>query len=328
MASGGSLRIGFLMDPIESVIVGHDTTFAFMAECRRRGHEVLYFEQSWLDWADGSAGARMRQVEVRREKGNHFTVLAEARRPLGDLDALFLRKDPPVDVEFLHATQLADLTGGARTFVVNEPAALRDANEKLYALRWPDLLPKTLVSRDLARLRAFLDELGGEMIVKPIDGFAGRGVLHVRKSDWNLGSILEVTTQHGTRAVMAQAYLPEGREGDKRILLLDGEPIGAMLRVPSEHDLRGNLAVGGRSVKTVLDDRDLEICRRLAADLRRRGLWFVGIDVIGGWLTEVNVTSPTGVEEVNTLAGVRLEADVIDFVERKVAERASPGDVP
>ncbi|MGH7859378.1 MAG: glutathione synthase [Candidatus Binatia bacterium] len=317
------LRIGFLMDPIETVIVGHDTTFAFMLECQRRGHEVLYFEQKDLEWRDGGAVARMRRVEVRREKGSHFTVLGEERAPLARLDVLFLRKDPPVDIEFLYATLLADLVGEkSETFIVNDPAALRDANEKLYALRFPDLVPRTLVSRDMVALRAFLDELGGEMVVKPIDGFAGRGVLHVRRSDWNLSSILELMTQRGEKPIIAQAYLPEGRQGDKRVILLDGEPLGAMLRVPPAHDLRGNLAIGGRSEKTTLSERDLEICRRLAPDLRRRGLWFVGLDIIGRYLTEVNVTSPTGIEEINAHDGVRLERQVIDFVERKVAGTA------
>ncbi|MGH7821760.1 MAG: glutathione synthase, partial [Candidatus Binatia bacterium] len=287
---------------------------------------VVYFEQRDLEWRDGAAAARMRRVEVRREKGNYFTVLAEERAPLATLDVLFLRKDPPVDVEYFYATLLADLLGdAARTFVVNDPAALRDANEKLYALRFPDLVPRTLVSRDMAALRAFLDELGGEMVVKPIDGFAGRGVLHVRRNDWNLSSILEVTTQRGEKPIIAQAYLPEGRRGDKRVILLDGEPVGAMLRVPPDHDLRGNLAIGGRSEKTTLDERDLEICSRIGPDLRRRGLWFVGLDIIGRYLTEVNVTSPTGIEEINAHEGLRLERDVIDFVERKVAARRLDG---
>lgn len=316
------LRMGFLIDPIETLVVGHDTTFALMLECQARGHEVFCFEQRHLGWRDGRTVARARAVELRRRKGDHFAVRWEGPIALGDLDVLFLRKDPPVDMEFVQATLLADLPGeGSTTFVVNEPAALRDANEKLYALRWPDLVPRTLVSRDPAELRAFLEELGGEMIVKPIEGFAGRGVLHVRRSDWNLASILEMMTQHGGRPIVAQQYLPEGRIGDKRVLLLDGEPIGAVLRVPAMGELRGNLAAGARPARTSLDERDLEICRRLAPDLRRRGLWFVGIDIIGRFLTEVNVTSPTGLEEVNALEGVRLEERVIDFVERKAAER-------
>jgi glutathione synthase len=316
------LRVAFLMDPIESVIVGHDTTFAFMVECQRRGHEVLSFEQRHLYFRGDRAGARMRSVRVQKVKGAHFDVLSEELAPLSTLDALFLRKDPPVDVEYLHATQFADLTGAdARTFVLNDPTGLRDANEKLYALHFPDLVPRTLVSGDLVALREFLDEVGGEMIIKPVDGFAGRGIFHARLGDRNLNSLLEVATRRGQEPVVVQAYLPESRMGDKRVILLDGEPIGAMMRVPQEHDVRGNLAAGGRFEKTTLSERDLEICRRLAPDLRRRGLYFVGIDIIGAYLTEVNVTSPTGVEEIDALEGVSLERQVIDFVDAKVAER-------
>lgn len=314
------LRVGFLMDPLESVVVGHDTTFLFMLECQRRGHEVWWFEQKDLAFAGGRTRARLRRVGVRKEQGNHFQLLGEEDAPLGDLDVLFLRKDPPVDVAFLHATQMADLLGdGARTFVINDPAGLRDANEKLYALRFPELAPRTLVTGDLVALRAFFRELGGEMIVKPIDGFGGRGVFHLRRADRNTNALLELATSRGEQAIVAQEYLPESREGDKRILLLDGEPLGALLRVPCEDDVRGNLAAGGRSVKTTITDRDREICARLAPDLRRRGLYFVGIDVIGGRLTEVNVTSPTGAEEVNMLDGAAVERAVVDFVEGMAA---------
>lgn len=308
------------MDPIETVIVGHDTTFTFMLECRRRGHEVRYFEQKNLLWRGDRTFATMRTVEVRRRKGDHFTVLGTARAPLSDLDVLFLRKDPPVDGEFLNATLLCDLLGeGARTLVVNRPAGLRDANEKLWALRFPELVPPTLISRDLAELRSFLDEQGGEMIVKPVEGFAGRGVFHVHRQDRNLGSVLETMTARGTLPIVVQKFLPESREGDKRVILLDGEPIGAMLRVPPEHDVRGNLAAGGTAARTTLTGRDREICSRLAPALLAEGLWFVGIDIIGRWLTEVNVTSPTGVEEINTLENTALERHVIDFVESRLS---------
>ncbi len=313
-----SLRVGFLMDPIESILVGHDTTFAFMFECQRRGHEIRYFEQKDLGFRDDRAMARMRTVRVRRVKGSHYEVLAESIVPLSDLHVLFLRKDPPVDIAYLHATHLADLTGdGAHTLVINDPAGLRDANEKLYALQFPDLVPRTLVSGDLAAIGAFLDEMGGQMVVKPIDGFGGRGIFHVRREDRNARSLLDLVTDHGRQAIVAQEYLPQSREGDKRIIVLDGEPLGAMLRVPNEDDVRANLAAGGRYEKSALTPRDREICHRLAPDLRRRGLTFVGLDVIGGYLTEVNVTSPTGIEEINALDGIAIERDVIDFVEKK-----------
>ena len=314
------MRIGFLADPIESLIVGHDTTFAFMLEAQSRGHSILFFEQKDL-FVDGrGAGARMRWLRVRKQKGDHFDVLDDRDVPIGDLDVLFLRKDPPVDVEFLHATQLVELGGtAARPFRVNSPAGLRDANEKLFALRFLDLLPKTLITADLVRIRAFAAELGGEMIVKPVDGFAGRGVFHLRPGDRNLNSLLEVATERGRVPIVAQEYLPASREGDKRILLLDGDPLGAMLRVPQESDVRGNLAAGGRFVKSRLDERDLAICARLKPVLREHGLWFVGIDVIGGRLTEINVTSPTGVEEIDVLEGTSIPARVLAFVESRHA---------
>jgi len=314
-----SLRFGFLIDPIESLIVGHDTSLAFMLECQRRGHEVHYFEQRELEYRDGRVVAAAKRVELQRVKGDHYRVVQEARLDLSTLDVIFLRKDPPVDVEYLHATQLLELAAGP--LLVNEPAGLRDANEKLYVLRYPDLIPKTLVSRSLAELRAFLKELGGEMVIKPIDGFGGRGILHLRAGDRNLNSLLELATAGGAQAIVAQQYLPASREGDKRIVLVDGEPLGAMMRIPQDDDVRGNLAAGGRSAKSALTDREREICRRLAPDLRARGLHFVGLDVIGGFLTEVNVTSPTGVEEINAFDEIAIERLMIDFVERKIADR-------
>lgn len=317
------LRIGFLIDPLETLLVGHDTSLAFMLECQHRGHEVHCFEQKDLEYESGQVRAAARMVELRRVKGDHYRVISEGRVALSSLDAIFLRKDPPVDIEYLHATQLVELARGP--LLVNDPAALRDANEKLYALQFPDLVPRTLVSRDAAALRTFLDQLGGEMIIKPIDGFGGRGILHVRANDRNLNSLLELATGGGRIAIVAQEYLPASREGDKRIILVDGEPLGGMMRVPQHDDVRGNLAVGGRSVKSRLTERDREICRRLAPDLRRRGLSFVGIDVIGGYLTEVNVTSPTGVEEINAFEGVSIERSLIDLVERKVEGKKGAG---
>ncbi len=313
------LRIGFLVDPIESLIVGHDTTFAFMLECHRRGHEVHCFEQKTLEYADGQVTAASRRIEPRRVKGDHFRVLEEGRVALGGLDAIFLRKDPPVDVEYLHATQMVEVVRGP--LLINDPSSLRDANEKLFALHFPSLIPKTRISRDPKTLRAFLDELGGEMIVKPIDGFGGKGILHVRRTDRNLNSLLELATAGGQNAIVAQEYLEASREGDKRIILIDGEPVGAMLRVPQEDDVRGNMAAGGRSVKSSLTEREREICRVVGAELRRRNLYFVGLDVIGGYLTEVNVTSPTGVEEINAFDETAIEREMIAWVERRVAQR-------
>ena len=315
------LRIGFLIDPIETLIVGHDTSLAFMLECQRRGHEVHCFEQKDLAYRDGEALVTARAVELKRAKGDHYRVVSEGPVALDSFDAIFLRKDPPVDVDYLHATQMLELA--RRPLLVNDPSALRDANEKLYALHFPDLVPRTLISREASVLRAFLDELGGEMIIKPIDGFGGRGVLHLRAGDRNMNSLLELATAGGKIAIIGQQYLPASREGDKRIILVDGEPLGGMMRVPQDNDVRGNMAAGGRSQKSSLTEREREICARLAPDLRRRGLYFVGIDVIGGFLTEINVTSPTGVEEINSFEGISIERELLALVERKIGERTA-----
>lgn len=317
------MRFGFLMDPLATIQVGHDTTFAFMQEAARRGHEVLTFEQRDLSFLRTEAYARMRAVTIPAPAGGPFAPQPPAPRPLSDLDVLFMRKDPPVDVEFLHATQLVELTGSKRPVYMNEPSGLRTANEKLSALLFPDLVPPTVVSADAGELRAFVDEVGGEAVFKPVDGYAGRGILFASKSDRNFNSILEISTVRGTQAVMAQAYLPESRQGDKRVIVLDGKPMGAVLRVPSANDLRGNIAAGGTAVKCELTARDREICERLAPTLKALGLHFVGIDVIGRYLTEVNVTSPTMVCEIDKLDDVCIERDVIDFAERRARTRTS-----
>jgi glutathione synthase len=314
------MRIGFLMDPLDEVRVEHDSSFALMLECQRRGIEVRELRQEWLYVADGRTHARMRTVEVQRKAGSHFRVAGDSQAALAELDVLFLRKDPPVDLDFLRATQLVEL--GPGPLAINHPRGLRAANEKLFALRFPDLVPPTLVSREIAQLRQFLDAQGGDAVVKPLDGCGGEGVLRVRRGDPNLSALLEIATGKGRVPVMAQAYLPAVREGDKRIILLGGEPIGAVLRVPAKGELRANFASGGSAAPAPLTPRDREICRRLAPALDELGLWLVGIDVIGGKLTEVNVTSPTGLVEIDALSGESLEAKVIDFAVDRAGLRA------
>jgi glutathione synthase len=312
------MRIGFLMDPLDSVRVEHDSTFALMLECRRRGIEVRELRQEWLFARGGRAWSRMRTVEVQRGHAGHFRVLDDREADLGELDVLFLRKDPPADVEYVWATQLVELSPGP--LWINHPAGLRAANEKLFALRYPELVPETLVTRELPRLREFL-AARGDGVVKPLDGCGGQGVLRARREDSNFNAILETATQRGRVPVMAQAYLPAVQEGDKRIILLGGEPLGAVLRVPSRGELRANFASGGTAAAAPLTERDREICRRLKPDLIELGLWFVGIDVIGGMLTEVNVTSPTGLVEIDALSGLSLESQVLDFALAKADER-------
>jgi glutathione synthase len=313
-----TLRLAWIMNPIESIDIEADTTFVMMLEAQRRGHRLLYVDPSDLGISDGGVIARVSPVTVQREAGRH-AELGPGRSAMLDaeVDVVLQRVDPPVDAEYMVATQILTLCRKAR--VLNRPESILSANEKLYALNFADLMTDTLVARGISQLMDFMAKLDGEMIVKPLDGRGGEGVFYLRDGDRNLRSILEQSTRFETRRVMAQRYLPAVREGDKRILMLDGEPLGALMRVPAEAETRANLHVGGKPSQTSLDENDRRIIERLAPALRRDGLFFVGIDVIGGFLTEVNVTSPTGVQEVNRLDGVNLEAQILDAIEALVA---------
>jgi glutathione synthase len=265
-----------------------------------------------------------RRAEVFRPKaaGAPHHQLHEAKiTSLADFDAVWMRTDPPVDADYLYATHFLSLVEARGVFVMNRPTAIRDANEKLYALNFPDCIPQTLVTRDVARLKEFLDELGGEMILKPPHGWGGLGIFHVHRSDRNLNAILETVTESGRTLVMAQQYIAAVRDlGDERVIMLDGEPLGAIARVPREDEHRSNLHVGGTAKKVVLGERERRICDRVGPRLREAGLYFVGLDIIGDYLTEVNVTSPTGIQEIDRLDGVCLETKVIELVERKAPE--------
>lgn len=315
------MRFAFIMDPIQNVSIDKDTTFVFMLESQARGHEVWYLEMRDLFVHRSRAMGRVRRIELRRELGNHFTFHGEATEPLGAFDAVFMRKDPPFDVPYLHATQVLDLAQQDGAFVMNNPAGLRAANEKLFALNFPSVIPPTLVSQDAQRIKAFMEELGGEMIIKPVDGHGGFGIFYGHRDDRNMNSLIETMTHEGREPIIAQQYIPEVRQGDKRLILLNGAPLGCTLRVPRADEHRGNIHVGGTCVKAEITTRDREICRDVGPRLRQEGLYFVGLDIIGDYLTEVNVTSPTGVQEINTLNGVQLETQVIEFVERQVEER-------
>jgi glutathione synthase len=311
------LKIGVVMDPADKINIDKDTTFVLMLEAQQRGHEVYFMELDDLFVRGGAPHGRYRRLELKRATP-HYQLGDYAAGPLDDFNSLWMRKDPPFDLKFFFATHLLSLIDARKCFVMNNPRGLREANEKLYALRVPEQIPQTLVSSDMARLKEFMTELGGEMIVKPLDGCGGSGVFYLNLQDRNTNSILEAATDNGRRLVMGQRYLPEIRQGDKRIIVLNGEPLGAVLRVPLESETRGNIHVGGQCVKTEVSERDKEICAALAPLLREDGLYFVGLDVIGSFLTEVNVTSPTGIQEVNALDHVRLESNVVDFVEQKV----------
>ncbi len=311
------MRVAFVMDPIERVNVDADTSFALMLAAQERGHEVYHVAPEALEARGEQAWATWQRVELRRVQGDHATIGEPERVNLGEVDAVFVRTDPPFDVEYLHAAHLLELAQRAGATVLNDPRGLMAANEKLYALRFPQVMPDTLVTRSPARIKAFMAELGGSCIIKPIDGHGGAGIFMLSEGDRNLNAIIEASTREGRDAVMCQAYVPAAREGDKRILLLDGEPLGAILRVPQEDDNRGNIHVGGTVARAELTERDLEIVAAVAPSLRADGLAFVGIDVLGDYLTEINVTSPTGIQEMSRLDGVDYPGRVIAWIEAK-----------
>jgi glutathione synthase len=312
-------KFAFVMDPLEAVLADKDTTFVFMLEALRRSHELYHLGLKALYTQGHQAFAHARRCEVMRTQPHYRFLDNGAQYPLEAFDAIFMRKDPPADDVYLYATMILSLANRSRTFVLNEPMGLREANEKLYALNFPGAIPPTLVTYEIARLKRFMEEQGGEMIVKPLDGHGGEGVFHARAGDRNLNAILEAVTRFETRPIMGQRYIPEIRNGDKRLIVLNGEPLGCTLRVPRDDEHRGNIHVGGNCVKADIMPRDREICRMLRPRLERDGLYFVGLDIIGNFLTEVNVTSPTGIQEIDQLDETHLEAKVIDFVEARVS---------
>ncbi len=313
------LKIGVVMDPVDKINIDKDTTFVLILEAQRRGHEIYFMEVDDMFTRGGAVHGRYRRLRLARATP-HYELDDFASGALEDFDSVWMRKDPPFDMKFFFATHLLSLIDQRKCFVMNNPKGLREANEKLYALRFPEQIPQTMVTNSIERLKTFMSELGGELIVKPLDGCGGSGVFYLNEQDRNTNSILEAATDNGRRLVMGQRYLPEIRQGDKRIIVLNGEPLGAVLRVPLESETRGNIHVGGQCVKAEITERDKEICAALSPLLRADGLYFVGLDVIGSFLTEVNVTSPTGIQEVNALDGVCLESQVIDFVEQQVGK--------
>jgi glutathione synthase len=316
---GLSYKFAFIMDPLHTVLVDKDTTFVMMLESQQRGHQIFYILLKDIYCRGPRAMCRAFRCQVERAV-NHYELLDQgAEMPLDAFDAIFMRKDPPADANYIYATMMLSLVDGRRTFVMNSPAGLREANEKLYALNFPAAIPPTVVTYEMVRLKNFMEEQGGEMVIKPLDGHGGEGVFVLTRGDRNLNAILETATRFETRPIMAQRYLPEVRKGDKRLIVLDGEPLGCTLRVPRDDEHRGNIHVGGNCVKAEVTERDREICRILRPRLERDGLYFVGLDIIGKYLTEVNVTSPTGVQEIDRLDQVKLEAKVIDLVEARVS---------
>ena len=313
------------MDPIGAIKPKKDSTFAMLLEAQRRGHRLQYLTQGDLQVRDGVALGRCAGLGVKDDAAGWYTLAAPAWRPLAELDVVLARKDPPFDGHFLHDTLVLEFAARAGTLVVNAPQALRDANEKLYAQAFPQCCPPTCVARDAEVLRAFVREVG-DAVLKPLDGMAGRSIFKTRGDDPNLNVILETLTRDGQELAMAQRFVPEAVLGDKRILLIDGEPVPyALARIPQGTDFRGNMARGGKAVGQPLSERDRWICAQVAPELRRRGLVFVGLDVIGDYLTEINVTSPTGIRELDAQCGLNIAALLFDRIEALHAQGRRPG---
>lgn len=313
-----SLSFAFILDPFAALEFAADTSFHLMVECQRRNHAVFAIEAADLAVERTTPTGRALPVEMDLDRGwvPHGPATT---MPLGAFDCIFMRREPPVDLAYIYATYILELAPPS-TFVINDPRGLRDANEKLYTLHFPELIPETLVARNKAELTAFMEQVGGAIIVKPLGDFGGRDVFVCRAGDSNLGAILESVTAKGRNLIIAQRYLPEvATEGDKRILLLDGEPLGAFLRRPSPGDHRANISAGGTAEPAEVTESDRALCDGLKIRLADDGLYFVGIDVIGGRITEINVTCPAGVYEIDQLNGVNSASPVIAFCEAKGA---------
>jgi glutathione synthase len=321
------LKVAIQMDPLEAINIDGDSTFALMLEAQKRGHALWHYEVRHLSLREGRVGAGgtvrdrvtalARPVTVRRKSGDHFDAGEAKRLDVGAMDVVLMRQDPPFDMAYVSATHVLEHVQ-PRTLVVNDPAAVRNAPEKLLVMHFPDLMPPTLVTWDVSAIRAFHAEFG-DIIVKPLFGNGGSGVFRIRPDDENLGALLEMHFARSREPLMIQRYEPAVRQGDKRIILVDGTPAGAINRVPAAGEARSNMHVGGRAEYVALTPRDLEICRRIGPLLREQGLIFVGIDVIGDYLTEINVTSPTGLQEIERFEGTNLAAMIWDCIEARRA---------
>ncbi len=310
-----ALTVAIQMDPIEKIDIGGDSTFALALEGQSRGHTLLYYGPRDLTFRDGVVSAVVRPLQVRATKGDHFTLSDAQRLDLSKTDVVLMRQDPPFDMAYITATHILERIH-PKTLVVNDPAHVRNAPEKLFVTEFKDLMPPTLITTDRGEIAAFRAE-HKDIILKPLYGNGGAGVFRVKQDDENLGALLEMFTAFYREPVIVQRYVPEVRQGDKRIILVDGEFAGAINRVPAAGEARSNMHVGGRPEATTLTAREKDICNTLAPELKRRGLIFTGIDVIGNYLTEINVTSPTGIHEVKRFGGADIAALIWDAIEKK-----------
>ena len=311
-----TLRVAIQMDPLDAIDIDGDSTFALGLEAQNRGHRIFHYLPRNLSYRDGCVSALANEVTLRREAGDHFTAASPERLDLSKVDVVLMRQDPPFDMSYISATHLLELIH-PETLVVNDPVHVRNAPEKLFVTFFAEFMPPTLITCDGAEIKSFREEFG-DIIVKPLYGNGGAGVFHIRPEDENLSTIIELFEQLSNEPLIVQQYLPEVRAGDKRIILVDGEPVGAINRVPAAGEARSNMHAGGRPEASRLNTREEEICAALGPALKERGMIFVGIDVIGDYLTEINVTSPTGIQELDRFDGTNTPAKIWDAIEGRL----------
>ena len=314
-----ALSVAVQMDPVHGINIDADTTFVMSLEAQERGHAVYFYTPSDLVFREGRVLAYARPMFLRRKKGDHVTLGESALMDLSEMDVVLMRQDPPFDMAYITATHLLEKIH-PKTLVVNDPAEVRNAPEKIFVTNFEGVMPPTLIASSPQAIRDFREE-HEDIIVKPLYGNGGAGVFHLKPGDENLGALLEMFTQMFREPVIVQKYVPAVREGDKRIILIDGKPVGAINRIPAAGESRSNMHVGGKPVASTLTAREREICDIIGPELARRGMILVGIDVIGGYLTEINVTSPTGIQEINRFDGVKLETTLWDAIDRRLAAR-------
>lgn len=317
------MKFAFIIDPLSKLNPSHDTSVALMEAAQALGHDVWITQAQKLTVVNNQAWANLEKVQLTPAElvegrwlvsERWYAISDTISLPLEDMDAVFMRTDPPVTIPYLYGTYILDYINPKKTQVINTPTGLRRANEKMYALQFKEVIPETIVSQDKLTIQKFVEKQGAA-VLKPLGGKAGEGILFLEAGDRNFNSLVEISTKWGYEPVMVQTYLPAAKEGDKRIILLNGDPIGAVNRIPTGSEFRGNMAVGGRVAATEITPQEQKICALLKPQLQQDGLYFVGIDVIGGYLTEVNVTSPTGIREIDQLNGTCLGKDVIAWVE-------------
>jgi glutathione synthase len=316
-----NIKLGIVMDPIGQINVNKDSSLAMLLEAQSRGYQLYYMEMQDLYLQNGRAHATMKPLQVQQDAENWYQFGEQLDTPLAELDVILMRKDPPFDTEFLYATYMLERAETEGTLIVNKPRSLRDANEKLFTAWFAELTPETLVSRSPVKLRRFYVE-HQDIILKPLDGMGGASVFHIKPGDRNLSVIIETLTQHGSRYAMAQKFIPAIRAGDKRILVVDGEPIPYCLaRIPASGETRGNLAAGARGEARALTESDRRIAEAVAPMLKEKGFYFVGLDVIGDKLIEINVTSPTCIREIEAAFDINISSKIMDSIEQALARR-------